>query len=305
MAWLDITTNIGCPNACVYCPQEETIKAYAGRSDATQMSFDTFKVCVDRVPADVAINFSGFSEPWLNTECAKMLLYAHERGHRIYVFSTLTGLTLPDIDRIRTVPIACFYVHLPSEEGYEKIKIDEDYLKVLRGLLESGIKVKHICLGEKIHHRVKPLIKTYVNYLPASARSGNTRLKRGPAPGRKRGAIGCGNDLRANILLPSGEVALCCMDFGLKHVLGNLLYSDYDSLFRGEEFLKVKKGLRRGRLNILCRYCDTNAFNADLFAKVYNSFFLQLTAVRNIKDVRRLGRAAGSRLRRLLPARSG
>jgi hypothetical protein len=34
-----------------------------------------------------------------------------------------------------------------------------------------------------------------------------------------------------NVLLPNGDVYLCCMDYSLKHKLGNLLTTDYYDLF--------------------------------------------------------------------------
>jgi hypothetical protein len=59
-----------------------------------------------------------------------------------------------------------------------------------------------------------------------------------------------------NILLPNGDVALCCCDWGLKHVLGNLFVSDYDDLIKSQEFLRLLKGLEDSSLDILCRYCE-------------------------------------------------
>ena len=61
---------------------------------------------------------------------------------------------------------------------------------------------------------------------------------------RLYGVIGCLRELNENVLLPNADVILCCMDFKLKHVLGNLLDSDYTSLFQGEGFSKVKNGLK-------------------------------------------------------------
>ena len=59
------------------------------------------------------------------------------------------------------------------------------------------------------------------------------------------------------------------MDFKLKHVLGNLLDSDYTSLFQGEGFSKVKNGLKDDKKDILCRYCE-NACDISGLAKLYN-----------------------------------
>ncbi|MER9007171.1 SPASM domain-containing protein [Mesorhizobium sp. M0862] len=36
-----------------------------------------------------------------------------------------------------------------------------------------------------------------------------------------------------NVLLPNGDVTLCCTDFERRHVLGNLLRDEYADLFEG------------------------------------------------------------------------
>jgi hypothetical protein len=52
------------------------------------------------------------------------------------------------------------------------------------------------------------------------------------------------------------------MDYGMKHILGNLVSSDYTSLFNSEEVHKLQKGLNDDSLDILCRYCE-NASTLD------------------------------------------
>src|SRR5207248_1536001 len=37
------------------------------------------------------------------------------------------------------------------------------------------------------------------------------------------------------VLLPNGDVALCCMDYDLKHIVGNLLEMEYYDLFKSEQ----------------------------------------------------------------------
>jgi len=93
------------------------------------------------------------------------------------------------------------------------------------------------------------------------SRAGNLENVKGiwAVNGRKHGKVRCitsmGNCLNNNVLLPNGDVVLCCMDYGLKHILGNLILSDYPSLFTGEEFYKLQRGLNDDSLDILCRYC--------------------------------------------------
>ena len=79
MASIQITTKIGCSNACVYCPQDRFVAAYKERSSTLSMSLETFAACIDKIPAGVGIIFAGMCEPWLNPACTKMVQFAH--GH--------------------------------------------------------------------------------------------------------------------------------------------------------------------------------------------------------------------------------
>ena len=42
-----------------------------------------------------------------------------------------------------------------------------------------------------------------------------------------------------NVLLPDGRVVICCMDYSLQHVIGNLEKQSYYELFQGEEHKRV------------------------------------------------------------------
>ena len=57
MQAIAVTTRIGCKVACSYCPQSKLIKNYLKRSKITQMSFETFKKCIDKIPRKVKIIF--------------------------------------------------------------------------------------------------------------------------------------------------------------------------------------------------------------------------------------------------------
>jgi sulfatase maturation enzyme AslB (radical SAM superfamily) len=256
---MEITTQIGCKNNCVYCPQDKLIKQYIKRSKIFQMSFDVFKTCLNKIPTNVDIYFSGMCEPWLNSECTKMLMLAQKRNHGIRVYTTLVGMRPSDIDLLATVPFKMFVVHLPSEGNYERIIVDESYLATLDKLCKCTINALYVFSGEKLHPKVSILMNNnlkniYQLYL--ITRANNIKIKNRPFVKRRKGKLKCLMNLRSNVLLPNGDVILCCMDYGMKHVLGNLLSSDYDSLFYSDEFLKIKIGLQDESKDILCRYCE-------------------------------------------------
>jgi hypothetical protein len=41
---------------------------------------------------------------------------------------------------------------------------------------------------------------------------------------------GCDEKLYHNVVLPNGDVSLCCMDYGLKQIIGNLYTQEYDDI---------------------------------------------------------------------------
>ncbi len=260
---MEITTNIGCKISCKYCPQKKFVDSYKKRSNIFVMTFKTFKKCIDKIPTKEEIRFSGMSEPWLNKKCTKMLLYANKRKHKISIFTTLVGMKISDIDVIESVAIRFLAVHLPNQAMTEKININEHYLKVLQRLSKSKIKFSlHTRLKATIPLKLKKILRNLnVELRPLSNRAGNINLKSVSPLQRKRGKIRCAwkPNLRTSnytVLLPNGDVLFCCQDFGMQHILGNLLLHNYKSLF-GKEFLSIKKNMQQDKApDSLCRHCE-------------------------------------------------
>ena len=65
-----------------------------------------------------------------------------------------------------------------------------------------------------------------------------------------------GPKLNNHVVLPDGTLLLCNMDYGMKHVLGNLLENTYDEIRRGEEMQKIFAGIKGDpSVDLLCRKC--------------------------------------------------
>lgn len=260
MAALEITTVIGCKNRCTYCPQDKLIKAYAKRSNICKMTFDTFKRCLDKIPLHIHIHFSGMAEPWLNPECTRMLLHAHEKGYEIAVYTTAVGMTPLDVEKIESIPFRIFSVHLPDKERYSKIEVSDNYLKTTGAISKSKIQNREYMTMGTLPSEVRRLLKKRIAKTSMLSRAGNIKGKTNvPAPTKLKGPIrcrSCSDLLNHNVLLPNGDVLLCCMDYGMKHILGNLLSVNYASLFENDEYQKLQKGLNDDSFDILCRYCE-------------------------------------------------
>lgn len=230
MRTLEITTNIGCIIQCKYCPQDKLIKAYG--DEELMMSVDTFKKCLDKVPADVRIEFVGMSEPWLNKFCTDMLEYAVSLGRRIVIYSTFRYTQLKEVEDILRMPIESIVVHVPDSHGNTNIKMTDAYGKVLlklklsdRDRMRRGLeKVSFVSHGNPI----ESLCDFQVLNLKTHSRAGNVDA---PIEVDKPGKVRCEFiDHDHNVLLPNGDVVLCCMDYGMKYVIGNLLKQSYEEI---------------------------------------------------------------------------
>lgn len=248
---LEITTSIprnGCVVDCVYCPQRTLQNTYKGERF---LSLDNFKKIIDKVPQEIRITFAGFTEPWLNKECTEMVLYAHEKGHPISVFTTGIGMTIEDFERIRHIPFAPnpnggFVLHIPDKERRAKHPITKKYIELVHHIQHTHFCVQEIqnyhwmAMGEP-HEDIAFAIST-ADVPDMWSRAGNlfgeARLKpelmnvhfKSVYHGEQDMTCNCYERLYHNILLPNGDVSLCCMDYGLEHILGNLFEQEYNDI---------------------------------------------------------------------------
>jgi sulfatase maturation enzyme AslB (radical SAM superfamily) len=257
---IEVTTTVGCRIRCDYCPQDKLVRAYHSLGGATKMSLETYQNVLKKLPPGAIIHFSGMSEPWLNPDCTEMVLHTHERGYEVAVFTTAVGMDVADVEKIRSIPFGHFVVHLPDTERYAKIDVNEPYLKTLDYIVKSFIRNCEFMTMGTLPPDVRKIIGKRIAPTRMMARAGNvTTMSDIQCPPRLAGPIrcrSCGDAMNHNILLPNGDVVLCCMDYGLQHVLGNLLLTDYESLFHGEVFKQLRQGLDDDSSEILCRYCD-------------------------------------------------
>jgi len=248
---LEITTVIpekGCVVDCVFCPQRTLEKVYQGTRILT---LDNFKKLIDKIPKEVRITFAGFVEPWMNKYCTQMVLYAHEQGHPVSVFTTGIGVSIKDLEAIAHIPYdggpnGGFTLHLPDSELLARHPITPSYIKTLEWLKEHGHRIKNfttMTMGDAIHPDVAHIFNSAPSYQMWS-RSGNL-IKESLLKPRlvnlkdrwktvfhedNNRTCGCVEHLYHNVMLPNGDVSLCCMDYGLEKILGNLYTQEYEEI---------------------------------------------------------------------------
>jgi hypothetical protein len=61
-----------------------------------------------------------------------------------------------------------------------------------------------------------------------------------------------------NVLLPNGDVVLCCMDYNLKHIIGNLLKESYKDIFLGQPLMDLIEINEEPGFNkcSICKSCE-------------------------------------------------
>ncbi len=266
---LDITTKIGCNVNCKYCPQAVLVNAYFEENKGREryLSVDTLEKCMDHMPENVNYQFGGMAEAFLNPDCLELIRTVCKTKHTVNLYTTLVGVTEDMLYEIIDLPIDYVTLHVADIKGYAKIPATDEYYRLLEIAVNAKKKngnrfidmcnsqaepdpyVSDICEGKYI------ITSTLLD------RAGNLQGDRLVSKCIKTGRISCGicgKALNKNELMPDGTLLLCCMDYGMKHVLGNLKEQSYSEIMKGTEMKRVKEGMEINfEDDILCRSCSS------------------------------------------------
>lgn len=270
MSKFEITTMIGCPLMCNFCPQDKLLRAY--KDPVRVLTMENFQTALSKIPKDFKIVFAGFTEPWANEHCTDFVEYALESGRDIAIYTTLFRMTPDDVDRLVALykiypkKMSEFVVHLPDNQGNMiGWKPSDDYEYALSTLTKKINSSSFMTMDQnsKTHSSVKSTVKPVQWYLHTRANNLDTTKLGGQTfyqPPKYDFVVECTRDknLTSSVMLPNGDLALCCMDYGLKHIIGNILKQNYDEILHGVELEKIK------RLNntleyteeVLCKSCN-------------------------------------------------
>jgi hypothetical protein len=265
---LEITPKVGCAVQCYYCPQEKFLAKYFAAKRPVELSLSDFKICIDKTPKDTIIEFAGFVEPFLHRETIEMMEYVRDTGREMTLFTTLLGVNCEKCKKILSLPFRQVVLHLPDRDRYANIPMTKEYFSVLDMVLDAK-RLDGKSFVDSANCQSTPP-ESVIAFLQGRVmvsgvmidRAGNLDDDNLRHATTNSDAIYCDRayNLDHNILLPSGEVVLCCMDFGMKHVLGNLLEDSWEDIHSGTEMKKIQAEMRRSRCNndVLCRYCTSS-----------------------------------------------
>jgi hypothetical protein len=226
---LEVAVAVGCSNNCVrYCPQEVLLKAWKNREKI--MSLETFKRLLSSVPKSVYLDFAGLTEPFDNPAFLDMAEYASKNGFRYGVKTSLSTATVEGVKRLASLHPTCVFLHLPDGLNFVAPQTEQYHEALIAGL--------------------KYLRNTQLSLMNDLFETNNRETTARSQVKTSSGAGWCYR--RENpqmVVFPDGTVTICCIDMGLKHVVGNLLTESY-SVLRGR-FVSKKS-------YVLCASCSYN-----------------------------------------------
>lgn len=271
MPTLEITTMASCTVRCRYCPQDALAAAYP-KDAAHRLSLADFQTVVDKLPACVRIDFSGFVEPWLNAQATSMLGYALAMGHSVAIYTTAQGMR--DVDVVagllerHAAQVEVLCLHLPDAHGnMTGLRITPMWrqavarLRQLRAVLRRYEEMTMSAAGELDEQPLpaERLLPWVGHDRAGSLDRGQIGAQAVERAVRHEGVVGCSFTpfYDQNVLLPNGDVVLCCMDYGLERRLGNLLEQDYFEIFAGAAMARLRAdNMQVGAERSLCKRCN-------------------------------------------------
>ena len=277
LATLEITTAIGCPLACGCCPQGLLCSCYP-QGASREMTLDDFKKILSTVPKDVRIDFSGMAEPWTALETTSMFRHALGQGYLVSAYTTLVGMSDEDVrflianmDRFGLENPFCLHLaddegamsgFRPSVEYHDRVA---EVISAMRAVARSrrrGVKELQLMTmssSGRVHESIADLLpEPLLPFVPTS-RAGTLREDRA-ARIRHHYAVQCRDTALydRNVVVPNGDVFVCCMDYGLTVPLGNLLTGTYESLRESDRLSGLLESNRCAGFDetTICKSCE-------------------------------------------------
>ena len=270
---LDITTKIGCSINCKYCPQNVLLKAYFKDNQKREvyLTVDTLKKCIEHMPDNTNYQFGGMSEAFLNPNCLELIRMVCDTKHTVNLYTTLVGLNEDILYKVIDLPLDYVTLHVADAKGYAKISTTDEYYHLLEIAIKSKKRNGNMFI-DMCNSQAEPTARVFDickgKYIITSTlldRAGNLQGENLVSKCITTGKISCGicgKALNKNELLPDGTLLLCCMDYGMKHVLGNLKEQSYSDIMNGKEIRNIRERMEFDfKKDILCRSCSSANLN--------------------------------------------
>jgi hypothetical protein len=236
--YLNITATAGCRGTCLYCPQD--LFQQAMRGHPRHLSRAEFLSLLPNLREThfAAVSFGGFSEPLDNPEIVSLLRLTREQlsVDALWVYTNGENLT-PEIvrelepARVDLLDVSC---HGFDADVYRRTRsfIDPEKVRAnVLSLLEHHTHIGHVTISVtgpfgsdadlcELQQRCEASGARFERR-SLHSRAGLLQIGRGER--KSAGPFRCAKfDFEKPVLLPGGDLALCCQDFGLEQIIGNL-----------------------------------------------------------------------------------
>lgn len=261
---LEISVKSGCGLFCDYCPQDKYIESYKTKFSEQEKTLteETFMAVMQNVPNSTYMKWTGFTEPLDSKLFPVFSKYLRDNGYKQQISTTLHG-------NLDSVAWFCenlsFFngitLHLPDDSGFMKSRVNDKYLSRLTELLENAFKLGLgeerliiFLIGDSFHKDIKSLLDDHLerglikssqiqqanilNTRNSTIDPSKLRIKNVTTrdfikeSSRKQKNYYCSyRRLNSAVLLPNGQVTLCCQDYNLDFILGNLKTEKLNDLY--------------------------------------------------------------------------
>jgi radical SAM protein with 4Fe4S-binding SPASM domain len=244
---LEFTFSVSPCFGCRFCPQNKLAAAY--KADKRRFSMEDFQLILRKLPKAVSIHASGFSEPFLNPLAPKMIALAKIHGFTVHLYTTLMGLTnFTAVALPKSIDFCC--LHAPDTTG---LLLNEDFW-IQQHVLWRSLGIPYIVMAMG---RLSEKVKRHMDSLGIDVRTPSMLSRGGNLWNVKQftGHVVCSmNRWHSNVVLPSGDVYGCCMDWSLTVHLGNLFTQTYSDIYESAEAWKNSFKDQ----NSICASCEWN-----------------------------------------------
>jgi len=188
-----------------------------------------------------------------------MINYSSKKGHIITVYSTLIGLSIEKLEKLKEIDISEFIIHLPTLNYLENIKVNENYLQMLEFTKKCISNSTFIVMVKEpqileLDNRIKDILHDItIQSELINSRAGNLN---NVTVNRKNGIIHCDRNFQSHVLLPNGEISLCCQDFNYQYVIADLNKDKYMDIYNNKALNEFKTKLKDETADLLCRFCE-------------------------------------------------
>ena len=247
---LEVTLTGACNVLCSYCPQELYIKKFKEIDQREKyttkrgMTLGDWKKILENVNYTVNdIHFTGYTEPLQCEEWYEIVAYTLEKGYKVSINTTLIGATSSDVKKIidMNIPVR---LHLTDSNKKVDSSIYDQILdyKNLQSIVYFSEKGKNIMQSNT--KMSKQLIRS---------RGGLIENSKDPS---YIGPVHCvSTRFLSNVVLPNGDVSVCCSDFGLKNILGNLKEDSLKKIHSSRKLKEFVIDMETSGSNSICKKC--------------------------------------------------